>query len=144
MKRTLQIVMLSFIVSMTAMAQNATNVEIAELNLQGFKQKVWNFDKDKSFTRLGNLPIILDFHATWCKPCKMLAPHLQAIQNKYKGKLIVYKIDVDKEPQLAQRFSVEAMPTIVYIGSKSSFKSELGYMDYDALEKIVTKNLFQK
>jgi thioredoxin len=131
-------------VSMGAMAQNATNVEIVELNLQGFKQKVWNFDKDKSFTRLGNLPIILDFHATWCKPCKMLAPHLQAIQNKYKGKLIVYKIDVDKEPQLAQRFNVEAMPTVVYIGSKSSFKSELGYMEYDALEKIVNKNLFQK
>lgn len=144
MKRTLQIIMLSFMVSLTAMAQNTSNVEIAELNLQGFKQKVWNFDKDKSFNRLGNLPIILDFHATWCKPCKMLAPHLQAIQNKYKGKLIVYKIDVDKEPQLAQRFKVEAMPTIVYIGSKSSFKSELGYMDYDALEKIVNKNLFQK
>ena len=144
MKRTLQIIMLSFIVSVAAMAQNKPNVEIVELNLQSFKQKVWNFDKDKNFTRLGNLPIILDFHATWCKPCKMLAPHLQAIQNKYKGKLIVYKIDVDKEPQLAQKFNVEAMPTIVYIGSKTGFKSELGYMDYDALEKIVNKNLFQK
>lgn len=144
MKRTLQIIMVCFIVSITALAQSKPNVEIVELNLQGFKQKVWNFDKDKSFNRLGNLPIILDFHATWCKPCKMLAPHLQAIQNKYKGKLIVYKIDVDKEPQLAQKFNVDAMPTIVYIGSKSSFKSELGYMDYDALEKIVNKNLFQK
>ena len=133
-----------FIVSMTAMAQNAAKVEISDLNLQGFKQKVWNFDKDKSFNRVGNLPIILDFHATWCGPCKMLAPHLQALQNKYKGKLIVYRIDVDKEPILAQRFNVNAMPTIVFIGNKTSFKTELGYQEYDALEKLATKYLFIK
>ena len=144
MKRTIQIIMLCFIVSVTAMAQNATKVEISDLNLQGFKQKVWNFDKDKSFNRVGNLPIILDFHATWCGPCKMLAPHLQALQNKYKGKLIVYRIDVDKEPVLAQRFNVNAMPTIVFIGKKTSFKTELGYQEYDALEKLATKYLFIK
>jgi len=144
MKRTIQIIIMCFIVSVTAMAQNATKVEISDLNLQGFKQKVWNFDKDKSFNRVGNLPIILDFHATWCGPCKMLAPHLQALQNKYKGKLIVYRIDVDKEPILAQRFNVNAMPTIVFIGNKTSFKTELGYQEYDALEKMATKYLFIK
>jgi len=144
MKRTFQIIMLCFIVSTTAMSQNTTKVEILDLNLQSFKQKVWNFDKDKSFNRLGSLPIILDFHATWCGPCKMLAPHLQAIQNKYKGKLVIYRIDVDKEPLLAQRFNIQAMPTMVFMGSKTSFKSELGYQEYDALEKLVLKNLFQK
>ena len=144
MKRTIQLVMFWFIVSSSAMAQNAAKVEITDLNLQSFKQKVWNFDKDKSFNRLGNLPIILDFHATWCGPCKMLAPHLQALQNKYKGKLIVYKIDVDKEPLLAQRFKVEAMPTMVFMGSKTSFKTELGYQEYNALEKMVTSYFFKK
>ena len=144
MKRTFQIIMLCFIVSTAAMSQNTTKVEIIDLNLQSFKQKVWNFDKDKTFNRLGNLPIILDFHATWCGPCKMLAPHLQAIQNKYKGKLVIYRIDVDREPLLAQRFNIQAMPTMVFMGSKTSFKSELGYQEYDALEKLVLKNLFQK
>ena len=144
MKRTIQLIMFWFIVSSSAMAQNATKVEIMDLNLQSFKQKVWNFDKDKSFNRLGNLPIILDFHATWCGPCKMLAPHLQALQNKYKGKLIVYKIDVDKEPLLAQRFNVDAMPTMVFMGSKTSFKTELGYQEYNALEKMVTNYFFKK
>ena len=144
MKRTFQIIMLCFIVSTAAMSQNTTKVEIIDLNLQSFKQKVWNFYKDKTFNRLGNLPIILDFHATWCGPCKMLAPHLQAIQNKYKGKLVIYRIDVDKEPLLAQRFNIQAMPTMVFMGGKKSFKSELGYQEYDALEKLVIKNLFQK
>ena len=144
MKRAFQIFLLSFIVSSAAMSQTSNNVEIIDLNLQSFKQKVWNFDKDKSFNRLGDLPIILDFHATWCGPCKMLAPHLQTIQNKYKGKLVIYRIDVDKEPVLAQRFNIQAMPTMTFMGNKTSFKSELGYQEYDALEKMVIKNLFQK
>jgi thiol-disulfide isomerase/thioredoxin len=74
----------------------------------------------------------------------MLAPHLQALQNKYNGKLIVYKIDVDQEPQLAQRFKVQAMPTIVFIPGKTEYKSELGYKDYDEYEKLVKQYFFSK
>jgi thioredoxin len=144
MKKTLQMLLLCIIVSSAAIAQKTNNVQIIELNAQTFKQKVWNFDKDKLFKRVGNLPIILDFHATWCGPCKMLAPHLQAIQNKYNGKLIVYKIDVDQEPALAQRFNVQAMPTIVFMGSKEKYKSELGYRDYNEFEKLVQTYFFSK
>jgi len=144
MKRTLKLVLFCLIVSSTAIAQQTTNVQIIELNAQSFKQKVWNFDKSKTFNRVGNLPIILDFHATWCRPCKMLAPHLQAIQNKYKGKLIVYKIDVDQEPELAKLFRVEAYPTIVFIGEKNNYKSELGYKDYDEYETLVKTHFFKK
>jgi thioredoxin len=144
MKKTIQLLTLCLVFSATAMAQKTSDVKIAELDLQGFKQKVWNFDKNKSFTRIGNLPIILDFHATWCRPCKMLAPHLQAIQNKYNGKLIVYKIDVDQQPELAKLFKIQAMPTIVFIGNKTSYKSELGYKDYDEFENIVKTNFFKQ
>lgn len=144
MKKTIQLLLISLIMSAGIFAQNANNVKIIELNTAAFKQKVWNFDKNKSFTRIGNTPIILDFHATWCRPCKMLAPHLQAIQNKYKGKLIVYKIDVDKEPELARLFKIEAMPTIIFINSKTGYKSELGYKDYDEFESIVKKYFFSK
>lgn len=144
MKKTIQLLLISLIMSAGIFAQNANNVKIVELNTAAFKQKVWNFDKNKSFTRIGNTPIILDFHATWCRPCKMLAPHLQAIQNKYKGKLIVYKIDVDKEPELARLFKIEAMPTIIFVNSKTGYKSELGYKDYDEFESIVKKYFFSK
>lgn len=137
MKKILQMLLLCIVVSSAALAQKTTPVEIIELNAKSFKEKVWNFDKEKTFKRIGNLPIILDFHATWCGPCKMLAPHLQAVQNKYKGKLIVYKIDVDKDPELAQRFNVQAMPTIVFMETKDRYKSELGYRDYEEFEKLV-------
>lgn len=142
MKKQFQLLLLCSLISLTAIAQKSTNVQIIDLTTQTFKQKVWNFDKYKSFNRIGELPIILDFHATWCGPCKLLAPNLQAIQNKYKGKLIVYRIDVDQEPQLAQRFNVNAMPTIVFMGSKTKFTTELGYKEYEDLEKIVIAKFF--
>lgn len=144
MKKTIQLLLLGMIFSSAVMAQKTENVQIIELNARSFKQKVWNYDKEKTFKRVGNLPIILDFHATWCRPCKMLAPHLQAIQNKYKGKLVVYKIDVDQEPELAKRFKVQAMPTIVFVDTKTSYKSELGYRDYDEFEGLVKTHFFKK
>lgn len=144
MKKQFQLLLVCFLISLSAIAQKTTNVQIIDLTTQTFKQKVWNFDKNKSFNRIGDLPIILDFHATWCGPCKLLAPNLQAIQNKYKGKLIVYRIDVDQEPRLAQRFNIEAMPTIVFMGSKTKFTTELGYKEYEDLEKMVIVKFFTK
>ncbi len=142
MKKTIQILFLALLVSAGAFAQK--DVTIDELNAATFKQKVWNYSKNTKFTRVGELPVILDFYATWCRPCKMLAPHLQTIQNKYKGKLIVYRIDVDKEPELAKLFKVEAMPTIIFINSKTAYTSELGYRDYDEFEALVKKNFLFK
>ena len=139
MKKTFQLLLLSLIISVGVSAQTTENVKILELNSALFKQKVWDFSKNKTFTRIGDQPIILDFHAVWCRPCKMLAPHLLNIQKNYKGKLIVYKIDVDKEPELARRFNIEAMPTIVFIGSKTSYTSEVGYRDYNEFDVLVKK-----
>ncbi len=137
MKKILLLSLLLISISNYGYSQQKTTYKILDLTTQTFKQKVWNFDKSKSFKRVGNMPIILDFHATWCPPCKKLAPHLQAIQNKYYGKLIVYKIDVDEEPELAKLFKVEAMPTIIFINSNTSFTSELGYKDLAEFEALV-------
>ncbi len=144
MKKTFQLLLIALIISVGASAQNTENVKIVELNSALFKQKVWNFAKNKSFTRVGDQPIILDFHAVWCPPCKRLAPHLQAIQNKYKDKLVVYKIDVDQEPEIARLFKIEAMPTIVFVNSKTNFVSEVGYRDYNEFEALVQKYFFAK
>jgi thioredoxin 1 len=144
MKKIIRSLILCFIASSMTIAQNSSKIEIQELNLKTFKQKVWNFDKNKTFVREGKTPIILDFYATWCRPCKMLAPHLHTLQEKYNGKIIIYEIDVDKEPELAQRFNVNAMPTLVFIGSTTGFKTELGYQEYADLEKIMNNHFFSK
>jgi thioredoxin len=144
MKKTIQLLFIGLLFSVTMFAQADQNVKIDELTTATFKQKVWNYDTNKAFDRIGKLPIILDFHATWCRPCKMLAPHLQAIQNKYNDKLIIYKIDVDKEPELARLFKIEAMPTIVFVNSKTTYTSELGYKSFEEFEALVKERFFSK
>ncbi len=144
MKKIIHLLTIGLLFSLSIFAQADQNVKIDELTTAAFKQKVWNYSANKTFDRIGKLPIILDFHATWCRPCKMLAPHLQAIQNKYNGKLVVYKIDVDKEPELAKLFKIEAMPTIVFINSKTSYTSELGYKSYEEFEELVKQRFSMK
>ena len=102
MKKIIQSLIISLILSMGVGYAQTNDVKIEELTAATFKTKVWDYTQGSEFNRVGKLPIILDFHAVWCRPCKMLAPHLQAIQNKYEKQLIVYKVDVDKEPELAE------------------------------------------
>lgn len=144
MKRKIIYLMLGLIISAGVFAQNSEAKHIEILDAAAFKQKVWNFDKNKTFTREGKTPILLDFYATWCPPCKKLYPHLQQLQEKYKGKLVIYEVDVDKNPEIARLFSVQAMPTLVFVNSKTSYKTELGYRDYNELEKNAVNYFFTK
>lgn len=139
MKKIYTIIILIFLISgIPTEAQNGNGVSvIQELSNTTFKQKVWNYEKNSTFKRIGNIPVILDFYATWCRPCKMLAPNLQEIQKKYKGKLLIYEIDVDKEPELAGKFKIEAMPTLIFINSPTNYTTEVGYLSLIELEKII-------
>ena len=144
MKKKIMILTLCFMVSLIATANKPVASGLQELDVKAFKEKVWNIDKNKTFVREGRLPIILDFSATWCQPCKRILPHLLALQEKYKGKLLIYEIDVDKTPELAQRFKVEGMPTLIFIPNTNSFKSLLGYKEYNELDAAVNSLFFKK
>ncbi|MGB5961259.1 MAG: thioredoxin [Coleofasciculaceae cyanobacterium] len=60
-----------------------------------------------------DLPVLVDFYATWCGPCQMMIPILDKVNNQLKGRLQVVKIDTDKYPQLASQYEIHALPTLV-------------------------------
>ncbi len=107
------------------------------LNDASFKKNVWDYSQNSSWKYEGNKPIIIDFYADWCRPCKMIAPHLKAIQAEYGNKLQVYKINTDKNPQLANLFKIRSIPTILFVPADGNFKQIVGYRSKEQFEEIV-------
>ena len=134
--RKIKLMLALIFVSLGAFAQT-------DITTEDFKKYVWDFEKDnQNIVLKTNVPVILDFYATWCRPCKMLAPELKAIQKEYDGQLVIYKIDVDREPQLARFFGVKAMPTIYFIPTQGKATYAQGYMTQDQLKTIVDQYFF--
>ena len=69
-----------------------------------------NFESLKS----GNLPLVVDFWATWCGPCRMIAPIIEKLAEKYDGKIVVGKCDVEENDELAAEFGIRNIPTILF------------------------------
>lgn len=100
-------------------AQNDRKTEkkakaVTELNADSFKTKVYDMSKEE-LIYLGDKPAIVDFTATWCGPCQRIAPILDQLAAEYDGKVAIYKVDIDKNRDLAKAFNVTSIPAILYI-----------------------------
>lgn len=82
-------------------------------------------------------PVLVDFSATWCPPCKMLEPIVQRISLEYHDKLDVFKVDIDENPGLSTRFSISGVPTMMVFRNGKEVKKLVGFRDYDTLKKEV-------
>jgi len=77
-------------------------------------------------TIMSSKPMVVDFYATWCGPCKQLAPILDEIEKKHEGEVIFKRIDVDQEPELAQEFKIQAIPMLMFITPKGEYQTIVG------------------
>lgn len=87
-----------------------------EVNDTNFDEIVLKSDK----------PVIVDFWAEWCGPCRMIAPYIEQIGEEYKGKVIVVKCDVDSSPDVARRFSIRNIPTVLYFNGGQVVDKQVG------------------
>ena len=84
---------------------------------------------------------MVDFWASWCGPCKMLSPLVEALAEQYDGKVLVGKVNVDEEPDLAARFGVMSIPTVVFLKNGREFDRKVGVMPPDAFISVLDNNL---
>jgi thioredoxin 1 len=83
------------------------------------------------------VPVVADFWAEWCGPCKMIAPVLKELGKDYKDRIKIAKIDVDAEGELAQKFNIVSIPTILVFNKGQVVKQQIGAVPRHALEKMI-------
>ena len=84
------------------------------LTKEQFIKRIADYEKNPGgFEFLGERPALIDFYADWCGPCKMLAPVLETVSDKFAGKVDIYKVNVDQEETLAKQFRTYTIPTLV-------------------------------
>lgn len=92
---------------------------VTELNSETFNKKVYDMRVQEQ-KYLGDKPAIVDFTASWCGPCQRIAPILEELAEEYKGEIVIYKVDVDKEKGLAKAFNVSSIPAVLFIPADGS------------------------
>lgn len=115
------------------------------INKADFLKKVYNFEvSPNEWKYLGNKPAIIDFYADWCGPCKMIAPSLEQLAKEYAGRIDIYKVDVDKETELAQAFGIQGIPALLYIPMEGKPQMLQGAMPKDQLKEKIESILLKK
>ena len=86
-------------------------------------------------------PVLVDFYATWCGPCKELSPTIDAVAEKYKGKVKFARVDVDKNPKITTKYGVEAMPTLKIFKNGAVVDQSVGCIPKEALVALLDKSV---
>ena len=129
------------ILCLAGMVFTAKAQEVKSLTDEEFKKEIWNYTDNKDWKFLGDKPAIIDLYATWCPPCKKLAPILEQVQKQYGEKIQIYKVDVDKEKSISQLFNVKSIPDMVFIPRDGKPFTVVGLRPQNQIEQIIQEKL---
>ncbi len=110
---------------------------VTYLTKETFKEKVFDFEKNKEWKFAGDKPAIIDFYADWCGPCKMLSPILDELSKEYDGKVDIFKVDTEKEQELAHVFGIRSIPSILFVPQAGEPQMAAGALPKESLKKAI-------
>jgi len=119
---------------------------VKNINKLYFDKNVYdtNVESSDEIKFLGKKPVVLDFHAKWCGPCKALSPILDELDKEYDGKIDIYKMDIEDELEVSQQFNVMSVPTLVFIPKEGKPAIQAGAPSKDVLKEIIDTRLLSE
>jgi thioredoxin 1 len=111
------------------------------LNAESFRNKVFDYEKNKEWKYEGNLPALIDFWAPWCGPCRMVGPVIDELSGEYEGKVNFYKVNTDEEQELSAVFGIRSIPSLLFIPMDGDPKMATGALPKKELKRIIDQEI---
>lgn len=122
-----------------------SNMKTIHLTKADFLAKVANYETNpEEWKYLGDKPALIDFYADWCGPCKAIAPTLEELAKEYGNDIYIYKIDTDKEQELAAVFGIRSIPTLIFVPMDGQPQIAQGALPKPELKKLIDEVLLKK
>ena len=138
------IVFFALVSTLSAQTQKEES-SVIQMNKQMFLDKVFDYTTGATeWKYLGDKPCVIDFYATWCGPCRMVAPILKDLAKEYGDSIVIYKVDTDKEKELAMAMGIQSLPTIVFIPQSSQPQVIVGAADKATFKRAIDEVLLNK
>lgn len=116
-----------------------------EMTKKEFLHKVADYEANPSEWKFrGERPCLVDFYASWCGPCRMVAPVLEELAGEYEGKVDIYKVDTEKEQELAVAFGIRSIPSLLFCPKEGRPQMVQGAMSKGDLKKMIDEVLLGK
>ena len=138
MRKSVLISLLCLFGSMTMVAE-----DVVYLTTEQFKQRVFDYKTQKEWKYKGDKPCIIDFYTTWCGPCKRLAPIMEELSQTYCGKITFYKVDTEREQELAYVFGINSIPQVLYIPTEGKPMLLKGLYPQEEIVRIIEEFLLK-
>ena len=120
------------------------NTLVVRIGKREFKEKIFDYTFSKEWQYKGDIPAVIDFYADWCAPCKMVSPLLDELSVEYDGKIKVYKVNTEKDPEVAKAFGISSIPTLLFIGQTGKPVVLRGAQSRQTLKNNIEKILSEK
>lgn len=139
MKRILFTTLLAALYILPMAADDVTYLTTAE-----FKARIFDYTTNKDWSYKGDKPCVIDFYTTWCGPCKRLAPIMEELSQTYCDQVKFYKVDTERERELAAVFQISSIPQVLYIPVEGDPMLLKGLYPKENIVEIIEKHLLKK